>query len=69
MKIKHLFLFLFLLCSMIACQRKEQNILSERQMEHMLYDYHLSQAMASQFPDSVASDSICMLNWCIKSMG
>lgn len=54
MKIKHLFLFLFLLCSMIACQRKEQNILSERQMEHMLYDYHLSQAMASQFPDSVA---------------
>lgn len=53
MIMKHVFVFMFLVCTLMACQRKEQNILSERQMEHMLYDYHLSQAMASQFPDSV----------------
>lgn len=51
---RHLLILLFLVFSLVACQHKENNILSERQMEQLLYDYHMSQALASQFPDSVA---------------
>lgn len=51
---KHLWILSLLVFSLVACQHKENNILSERQMEQLLYDYHMSQALASQFPDSVA---------------
>lgn len=51
---RHAWMLGALIFLLTACQSEEKNVLSERQMERLLYDYHVSQALAAQFPDSVA---------------
>ena len=42
-----LFAFLFIL---LSCEQKPDDLLSKREMENVLYDYHIAQYMASNLP-------------------
>lgn len=39
-----------LLCMMLSCEQKPDDLLSKGQMEDVLYDYHIAQYMASSLP-------------------
>lgn len=56
MKARYTFLCVSLLAMLVfsACSHKGNDVLSEKQMEDILYDYHLSQGLAAQSSDSTA---------------
>lgn len=69
-KIKYTILFLLLLIGITACKvQRPKEVLSEKKMEDLLYDYHLAKAMGDNLPYTENYRKAIYLDYVFKKHG